>query len=150
MIRRLQRADFDQVQELMECFANESGIGDLENPTYDTDHVRQVLLRCEKGGISLVGQKGDQITGVLLSILVPDLWIPEIVRLRELAWYVRPEHRGGTTGARLYSAYIDSAEELRRSGRITSYTMSQLSGSPNFDLERRGFRHLETTFVVGV
>lgn len=149
MIRRLQRSDYAQIFELMQEFAHETAIPDLQKENYDYASVQQVLFRCEKGGVSFVAQTDATITGCILSILVPDLWIPEIIRLRELAWFVRPEYRGSSVGARLYHAYVGQAEELRRAGRITGYTMTKLDVSPDFDYERRGFRHIESTYMMG-
>lgn len=149
VIRRLQRSDYHQVFELLQQFARETGIRDLNKENYDYDQVHQVLLRCEKGGVSFVAQVDDRITGCILSIPVPDLWIKEIVRLRELAWFVELGYRGSSQGARLYDAYVREAEQLRRQHRITGYTISKLANSPDFDYERRGFRHIESTYMMG-
>lgn len=148
-IRRLERADYEQVQELMKSFAKESGIQSLQQEEYDYAHVREVLLRCEKGGLSFVGTDATSIQGCILSITVPDLWVPKTLFLREIAWYVRPEQRHTTLGARLFAAYKKAAESVLESGRIHGFTISKLAISPDFDYERRGFRFVEATYMIG-
>ena len=150
MIRRLQRSDYPQVFELLKTFAKESGIKDLIKETYNYEQVEQVLLRCERGGISFVSQDIDRIQGFLLSIQVQDLWIKEVYRLKEVAWYVDPQFRKLGIGEKLFHAYVEAAENLRREHKITGYTMSKLQRSPRFNFQRQGFRRLETTYMKGL
>lgn len=147
MIRRLERADYPHVVKLLERFAWATEFDLLKKEQYSHEHVQQVLLRCERAGISFVSLDGTRITGCILSCLVPDLWIPEIVRLRELAWFVDKDYQGQGHGRELYKAYVYQAEHWRRQGRITGYTMSKLTSSPQIDYP--GFRHVESTYMIG-
>lgn len=148
-IRRLERADYYQVSELLKQFALEAGTQSLIKKEYDYEHAYQVLLRCEKGGISFVGQDDGKIKGCILSIILPDLWVPQTLFLREIAWYVSNEYRNTTLGARLFTSYKNAAENLIQTGRIKGFTMSKLRNSPDFDYERRGFRYVESTYMIG-
>ena len=148
-IRRLERSDYNQVSELMTEFAKQSNLKSLIKEDYDYEHVHQVLLRCEKAGISFVGQNNDTIHGCILSIAMPDLWVPKTLFLREIAWYVRPEYRHTTLGARLFASYKEAAESVLESGRIMGFTISKLHNSPDFDYERRGFKFIEATYLIG-
>lgn len=148
IIRYLERADYEQVLNLMIRFARETHIKDLQYDMYDKIQGRQVLLRCEKAGVSVVATT-DQglIVGFLLSMKQQDIWIPEVIRLRELAWYVVPEYRGTSIGARLFFSYVNSAEKLLERGEIRGYTMTKLSSSADFDYEKRGMRKIEETYL---
>lgn len=148
-IRPLERSDYDAVCELMIEFARSSGVGDLNKETYNWDYAKQILLRCEKTGASFVAQQGDQIVGMILSMRVPELWIPNIIRLRELAWFVLPEYRHTSVGARLFAAYKEKAETMRKEGKITGFTMTKLHNSDDFNYEKRGFKFIEATYMVG-
>ena len=145
MIRRLERSDYDQIIDLLEQFSDHTGLFCDEDRDYD--NVRRLLLRCEKTGHSFVAQSLDRIVGVLLSIPVPDLWYPKILRLREIAWFVLPEHRSQGWGEQLYKAYSRAAEQDLRQGRIRGYTMSQLPTSPK--ITYKGYRAVETTYLAG-
>ena len=148
-VRKINRFDYEQVMDMMIDFAQSTGIKDLNHETYDRDHARKILLHCEHSGISLVAEHEGQIIGMLLSVADRDLWIPRVVRLRELAWWVREEYRTTTAGARLFQHYTNGAEELLEQGRITGYTISKMYSSPNLDYERRGFRYVESTYMIG-
>jgi len=86
---------------------------------------------------------------MILSMRVPELWQPNIIRLRELAWYLKPEYRNTTLGARLFAAYCNKADEMLKSNKISGYTISKLHNSPDFDYERRNFKFIESTYMVG-
>jgi GNAT superfamily N-acetyltransferase len=148
IIRFLERSDYESVLALMIQFAEETGIKDLQYDTYNLSQGRQVLLRCERAGVSVVATTEEGlIVGFLLSMKQQDLWIPEVIRLREMAWYVIPEFRGTSVGARLFFAYVNSAEKLLKRGEIRGYTMTKLSSSADFDYEKRGMRKIETLYL---
>jgi len=149
IIRELQRSDYDAVCELMIEFARSCGVSDLYKETYDWDYAKNVLLRCEKTGASFVAQAGEDIVGMILSMRVPELWQPNIIRLRELAWFVNPQYRNTTVGARLFAAYKNKAEIMKNEGKITGFTMTKLHNSDDFDYEKRGFKFIEATYMVG-
>jgi len=148
-IRRLERADYSGLIEVMQDFQLSCGIRQIAQGQKNEEHIRQVLLRCEKGGLSFVGEDHGQIQGTLLSLTVPDLWMPQTLFLREIAWYVREEYRGTTMGARLFAAYKNTAEEWLKQGRIKGFTMTKLHNSPDFDYERRGFKYVESQYMFG-
>jgi predicted N-acetyltransferase YhbS len=149
IVRKLERSDYDSVCKLMIEFARSCGVDDLNKESYDWDYAKNVLLRCEKTGASFVAQVDNEIVGILLSMRVPELWQPNIIRLRELAWFVQEEYRHTTIGARLFSAYKNAAETMRNEGKISGYTMTKLHNSDNFDYECRGFKFIESTYMVG-
>lgn len=66
------------------------------------------------------------------------------LRASELAWYVQPEHRGGTLGIRL----IKEFEAWAKSKGAKSLIMASFETSPTKEvgqmLARMGFRQLET------
>ena len=148
-IRKINRFDYEQVMDMMIDFAVKTGVKDLCQEIYDREHAGKILLHCERSGISLVAEVDGQVVGMLLSVADRDLWIPKVVRLRELAWWVKEEYRNTTIGARLFQRYTQGAEELLEQGRITGYTISKMYNSPDFDYERRGFRYVESTYMIG-
>jgi hypothetical protein len=150
MIRKINRFDYEEILDIMLDFADATHMKGFQRDTYDRETAKKVLLRCEVGGISLCSTtESGRIQGVILSLRDRDTWIPDIVRLRELAWWVRPEYRNTTVGARLFHAYQKQAELLHKAGEITSYTVSKMDISPDFDYEKRGFRFLESTYIAG-
>lgn len=147
-ITAITRWDYDACCDIMTAFAQQCGVSDLNKPTYDREYAKNVLLRCERTGASFIARTDDnQAMGIILSMAVPELWQPNIIRLRELAWYVLPQYRGTTAGARLFAAYVNAAENMQKQGRITSFTMTKLANSQDFNYEKRGFKLVESTYI---
>ncbi len=150
MITAINKVDYDDLCDMMTEFAKSCGVKDLDKDIYDRTYAKNVLLRCEKTGASFIARDHfNRAAGMILSMRVPELWQPNIIRLRELAWYVRPQYRGTTVGARLFRQYKQAAENMMKEGKITGYTMSKLHNSDNFDYEKRGFKFIEATYMVG-
>jgi len=85
--------------------------------------------------------------GLLLCVVVPSIWNDKIFALHELAWYVRPEFRCGTTGFRLLKAYIDYAKDLKQQGRIKYFTLSKLTSTPNLNYAKYGFEKSDENWI---
>ena len=148
-IRLLERWDFPQVLDLMIDFARATGLREFNQKTYDPAPGTAVLMRCLVGGVSYVAADKERIVGMILSLRDQDMWIPSIVRVRELAWWVDPQYRASTVGGRLFHKYTSKAQALVDAGLIQGYTMTKLTTSPDFDYERRGFRLVESTYIKG-
>ena len=149
-IRGLQRGDYEQAFELMKEFAKFTGHPGFIGREYDFMPVKHILLRCHYSGASFVAVSGNKMVGILLSMATPDIWIPDIIRLRELAWFVTEEYRNSSVGARLYSLYKKQAENMMKEGKIHGFTMTKLANSPDFDYEKGGFKFMEATYLLGV
>lgn len=149
-ITQINKVDYEDLCDMMTEFARSSGVADLNKDFYDREYAKNVLLRCEKTGASFIARdSNNQAVGMILSMRVQELWIPNIIRLRELAWYVREAYRGTTVGARLFATYKKSAETMMEQGKITGFTMTKLHNSDDFDYEKRGFKFIESTYMVG-
>jgi hypothetical protein len=101
------------------------------------------------GGIALIAEKEKPI-GMILGVIDNNVWDPNITMLRELVYWVEPEHRGGTAGYRLLKAYNASAQKLIDNKRIQLYTMTKMTNSPDIDFSRFGYSKTEETWVAGV
>lgn len=149
-ITAITKVDYEDLCDMMTEFARSCGVGDLNRETYDRKYAKNVLLRCERTGASFIARnENQQAIGMILSMRVQELWIPNIIRLRELAWFVVPEYRHTTVGARLFSEYKKAAETMMKENKITGFTMTKLHNSDDFDYEKRGFKFIEATYMVG-
>ena len=149
-ITAINRVDYEDCCDMMTEFARSCGVSDLNKDSYDREYAKNILLRCEKTGASFIARDdNNQVLGIILSMRVPELWQPNIIRLRELAWYVKPEYRYTTVGSRLFVEYKKAAENMIKAGKITGFTMTKLHNSDDFDYEKRGFKFIESTYMVG-
>lgn len=145
MIREANKFDLDGCVEMMRRYASESPIKKLQDSQYHNEkHIRSLLLSIIIGrGFIFVD---DDYRGMIVGIVVPNVWCPEINEIRELAWWVAPEHRNGTIGGKLFIAYEKRAQQLIEQGRAETVLISLMPQSPNIDLERRGFQKIDSTY----
>jgi len=67
--------------------------------------------------------------------------------LAEVAWWVVPKHRGGTAAGRLLSAFEDYGREH---ADLVSVALEKGSPIRDGQLEKRGFREMERSFLMEV
>lgn len=153
MIRRATIQDYDRVMAMMINFANSSPYSPLQNPEYNDIYVRRLLDSFQKNGIILLGVQTDQtdqtenIVGMLIASIQGDAWLPHIKTMREIAWWVEPEYRMTTLGYRLLKEYVEIGKNLVEQNEISGFTLTNMEQSPDFDLEKRGWRPIETNYV---
>ena len=143
MIRQANKYDKIQIIELMKCFRKESQIQEyqnLENETYWNSLLDSILAG--QGVVYL-----EDNVGLIMALITPTIWCNKTLAMHELAWYVKPEHRGGTVGYRLLKAYVDYGKQLKADGRIKMFTMTKMVTSPDLKYDRFGFRKLDENWV---
>lgn len=145
--------DDDKIIECLKEFADYQPFGRLqaEAEEYNDHHIRKVLDIIRKRGLLFVADgKDDDLAGVFMSIQSPDIWIPKLVIMNELVWWVNPNYRDTSVGYRLLKEYTDACKILVKEGAIANFTMTLLENSPEIDLEKRGWDKIETNYVFGV
>jgi hypothetical protein len=145
MIRTATKYDINSLVEMMRQYASEAPIEILKNPDYqDPSYVQKFLYSLIAGqGFILVDK---QLNGMLLAVIVPNVWCPKVLELKELAWWVKPEHRNGTLGGKLWLEFNNQGNKMLESGRVKIVTTSSMVTSPKLDYVKRGFKQLETTY----
>lgn len=114
----------------------------------DAEYVTQMLTNLIAGqGLVLVAETRSVI-GLLVAGIMPSLWSPKHTMLTEFAYWVEPEHRGGTAGYRLLNQYLERGIKLKEEGRVRHIFLSKMINSPDLNYERFGFRKLEEFWVM--
>jgi len=108
------------------------------------------LILYRHHGIVLLSQEGANITGMLMAVYSFNLWDQDIRCMKELAWWVRPDYRGGTSAYRLLQKYREVGNLLIEKNEIKYYTISRMVSSPDMDYGRYGFEKIEETFICQV
>lgn len=150
MIRSANKWDFDALVHMLRQFNREA------NPVlcdhFDNEpYIRNLLTQIVSGrGILLVAEREDQVVGMAIGFISPTIWDPDALILNELAYYIQPEHRGGTLGYRLLDAYIRECESLKQQGRVLEYNMILMTTSPNIKLERWGLHPVQRVYMSGL
>jgi len=139
--------DFDRIIALMINFANAAPVEDYHSPRYNYRGLQNFLTSVLKNGTIIVGEVDDVIQGMIIAAVDGNPWLPQIKTLKELAWWVEPEYRNTSLGYRLLKEYIRVGELGRSVGAIKNFTITTLTDSPIRDLERFGWRAVETNYV---
>lgn len=147
MIRRADVKDIDRIIQLLEHFANAAPVSFYHNPQYNTQHVIRQLGEIHQQGIILVGEVDGVVEGMIIAKSCSDPWLPHIKIMREMAWWVEPQHRMGSLGYKLLKKYESYCKELVAKKRITAFTITTLTESPINDMSRWGWRPIEQNYV---
>ena len=147
MIRHATIQDFDRIMEMMIHFADSSPYKAQHIPQYNDEYVRRLLCNFMSQGVLLVGEIKGEIQGMLIAGISPDVWLPEVRTMKEVAWWVEPEHRMGALGYKLLKKYIDSGEKMVDHKVIDGFTLTNMEISPDFDLEKRGWKKIESNYL---
>lgn len=143
MIRQATKYDKQQIQEMMKSFRQESQIPqykELDNPEYWNELLNSILGG--RGVIYIAEGKG-----LIIGLISPVIWCNKTLGLYELAWWVKPEFRNGTTGYKLLKAYIDYGTRLKQEGRIKLFTLSKLPNTPDIDYAKLGFTKVDENWM---
>lgn len=147
MIRLATDSDTLIVVDLLRRFLSETSYSQAEQATKDTEHLCKLTWTIKQHGYIWLAFHDEVPVGLLMAIKEPNMWLPSARELREVVWYVAPEHRSSTTGGKLFLQYCKKGDELLSSGDIQGYFTTQMTTTKNIDLERRGFKQTETTFL---
>ena len=115
--------------------------------TQEESGERVIATILAGGGMALLSEKDNYVTGMLLALTVPFIWDQTQLVMSEIALWVDPEYRRGRAGYMLLKEYTDRCEDLRQQGRLVNYTISQMEGQ-NFDYSRFGYKPIEHTWSL--
>ena len=105
-IRTAEFRDYEAIKSFMIDFANANPFTGLQQPQHNDTYANRVIDSIRKQGVALVAEEDDKIVGMLLAMIQGDMWLPEVKSMREIAWWVDPEHRGSSAGAKLLKEYV--------------------------------------------
>jgi hypothetical protein len=145
-VRQANKFDLPKLKQMLWNYHDSGSIRGL-NVTNEETGVRILTVILAGGGLALVSEKEDIVTGMLLAIKSPFLWDGSQYIMNEIAYWVEPEHRNSTAGYRLLREYVNICEDLRDNGKIGNYTISQLEGQ-TLDYSKFGFKPVEHTWSV--
>tara|TARA_Y100001973_G_scaffold101062_1_gene163377 strand:+ start:162 stop:620 length:459 start_codon:yes stop_codon:yes gene_type:complete len=102
-------------------------------------------------GVVLVAELDGAVVGFLGGVAVP-LWFDPLDRsATELAWWVDPKHRGGSTAARLVRAFEDWAKDRGVARVVLSDVEFEDAAQPAGALiERLGYTMTERAFAKSI
>lgn len=146
MIRHATKYDIPILVEMVKQYAKEFPSDLAKQEKWVDEHYIQQLLMTMIAGRGFVLLDDDE-RGFLAAMVVPNLWYPKLQELSELAWWVKPEHRDGTVGGKLWLQFDKEANEMKTAGRIHYSKTALTAASPVINYEKRGYKKLETAYI---
>lgn len=147
MIRQANKFDISQIVEMLKEYRNAAPLEILKQAN-NQEYIEQFLMALIVGnGFILVAEKENKLIGMLIAGILPNIWNPKVNQCSEIAYWVKPEHRGSTAGYRLIKEYIKECDNLFKSGRIQISTISKMVNSPDLKYQKFGFEKLEETWI---
>jgi len=145
MIRKATPFDMPALIEMMHSYVAEAPMETLKDSSiYDWNYVESLFSGLMVGrGFILID---TQARGFIAAMVTQNVWCQSILELHELAWWVKPEYRGGTVGGRLWKEFDLLAQEMLDSGRVQIICSSIIADSPKINYEKRGYRLMQTTY----
>lgn len=148
MIRKASRHDIPALLDMLRDYRQATPLEFLKDAD-DAEYVGQMLLELIAGkGVVFLAEQDGKAIGMMIAAVMPSIWSPKHLVLTEFAYWVSPEHRGGTAGYRLLRAYLDEAIALKDAGRICNAFISKMTNSPDLKFSRFGFSKLEEFWVI--
>ena len=139
--------DYEDIKRLMIDFANNNPVKDLHSPKHNDMHVNRLLDHLTKEGVTLVCEEQGRVIGMLIASIQGDIWLPQVKRMTEIAWWVESEYRGTTAGARLLHEYITIGKQFTKENIISSFTLTTLPSTPDLKLQERGWESIDQNWI---
>ena len=147
MIRKASRHDIPALLDMLREYRQATPLEFLKDAD-DAEYVGHLLHELIAGkGVVFLAEQGGQAVGMMIAGVMPSIWSPKHLVLTEFAYWVAPEHRGGTAGYRLIKSYVHECEKMIASGKIQMFTISKMVNSPDLKYQKFGFEKLEETWV---
>lgn len=147
MIRQANIYDIDNIIEMLKHYRDADPVKTIKNAN-NREYIVNMLTQLIAGiGVVFLAEKDNKIIGFLMAGIIPNFWNPESAELHELAYWVEPEHRGGTAGYRLLKIYCDYGQKLKDEKRIDLFTVSKMINSPDIKYQKFGFEKIEEMWI---
>ena len=145
MIREANKHDMPQLLQMMRDYSTQTPVPALQAAAaHDEAHVANLMTQMMAGrGFVLIDNKSR---GFIAALITTNVWCPEVYELHELAWWVKPEHRNGTVGGRLWKEFDRLATDLIDDGRIDVAVTAVMANNTWIDYTKRGYSPMQATF----
>jgi len=147
MIRLATHKDTKIIVGLLKEFLKETSYKQSLAASENLEHLCKLTWTCQQHGYIWLAFVDEQPVGLLISVKEPNMWAPNVHELRELVWYVLPEHRTAAIGGKLFLTFCKKAEALLDGGQIDVYFTTRMTTTDDYNLQRRGFRLVEQTYI---
>ncbi len=142
----IRKAAIQDMSWLLDVAIKDMVFNELKIPSYyNRKTIQKIVEKGIKEETFFIAEKDGIPVGAIGGVLTPHPYNEEVLVLSEQFWYVLPEYRNSSAGARLLAAFQEKGKDA------DEVIMSLLIDSPiSFEsLEKRGFGMVELSFRKG-
>ena len=148
IIRDATITDINSIVGLTKEYAHETP---LDCATQGLSPQKLATIIKESIGLGLakiaLNTESSEIIGFIFGIVALNVWSNHAHEINMMAIYVKPEHRKGTTGGRLFKSYMKTADKLMdERPEILMNNVFKLPEGTNIDFEKRGFKPIQVQY----
>jgi hypothetical protein len=148
MIKQIStRVEARDAIRLLQDFLKETSYKQSLEASQDIEHLGKLVFTVMNNGYIWISYLDKEPVGLLMAIKDKNIWSPQTIELRELVWFVKPEHRKTTIGGRLFKTFCDMGDKLLKDCKIDVYFTTRMTTTDDYNLQRRGFRLVEQTYI---
>ena len=147
MIQQATRDHTGEIVQLLKEFLQDTAYSQAPSVGNNYRHLCRLVWAVLDSGYIWIARQDAQPVGLLMAQVMPNMWAPNLIEMRELVFFVKPSARNSLVGGRLFSQFCQQAEQLKSQNKINVIFTTKMSSTSGYDLEKRGFRHVETTFI---
>ncbi len=148
MIKRAYNlSDMKDIIELVQEFLLETTYSQAEEAAKDREHLGKMIYNYLRSGVIWIAYDEDTPVGLLIANVEKNTWIPTVIQLREIVFFVKQSHRNSLIGGRLFAEYCKLGNQLIDEKQINVYFTTKMSTTSNYNLEKRGFRKTEELYI---
>lgn len=154
IVREAETEDILETTKLLKEFSSLTPIkGELVDHHFHAPTVARMVTYCMTNGCVIVAEdtKNQDIVGVIMGIIQTNLWTEMSKEMREIAWYVKKDHRESGVGVDLYNRYVEISDYYTDEGIVYVSWMTTMSNSgPMVEgLVKRDFQPMQTSYFRG-
>jgi GNAT superfamily N-acetyltransferase len=124
IIRQATHEDIPRIVEMGRAFYAASGYEAIAPASIPS--IAGLAIVTMEQGVMLVAESDDRVVGMASLFLEPFTFNPEVTVASELAWWIDPDHRGGTLAVRMLHAIGEACQ----SKGVKVIRMAALESSP--------------------
>jgi hypothetical protein len=117
------------------------------NVEFNDDYLNSLFVTAiNGGGIALIAENEKPI-GIMMGLILPNIWSNQTLMMNELLWYVDEEHRHSRAGYLMLKKYQEVCEELIKNKRIKFHTINTAKSMFDIDFTRFGYERTSETWI---
>lgn len=145
-VRLANKFDLPYYLHLVHKIHNEGDIGHYDVPL-DDEYLNSLYNTIINGGGLALVVESDNVVGMMLGIISPNIWSHNTLVLHQILFYVDEEYRNTRAGHMLITEYNEQCSELLKNKRIGYHTLSATKTMFDIDFSRFGYDCIEKTWI---